>query len=128
MTKAKSKEEWIKAWTDEARHLTRAYQCNADPVIFDDLRFAIDAVVCVIETIGDRMESEGVWKAKGSCPKCGEELIFGECPNCFPSRRGGLNPKMKAIKRAYDEWIHCGNSGSIVEYCLKVGIKLEDME
>lgn len=62
MTKALNREEWFVAWKKEAEHLHRAYQCVADPDLFESLSESIKDVVKVIFEISNRMESEGVWK------------------------------------------------------------------
>lgn len=61
MTKAKSKEEWVKAWTAEARTLFGAYQCTAEPDQWERLSKAIKAVIVEIEEIGETMRIEGTW-------------------------------------------------------------------
>jgi len=33
-----------------------------------------------------------------------------------------------SLKDAYIEWLNCGNKGTIVEYALKIGFKLEVYE
>jgi hypothetical protein len=99
LTKAKSKADWIKAWKNEVGHLTRMYQCKADPDLFDRIKVHVDMLNQIVEEIGDKMEEEGVWN----------------------------KTDLRNLKTAYDEWIHCGNKGSFDKYCLSVGVRLEDL-
>jgi len=66
MTKAPNRDAWLKAWEKEADYLTRAYQCLADPVVFEKLKSNIKEIKEVFGEIADLMESEGVWKKEGS--------------------------------------------------------------
>lgn len=100
MTDAKTREEWLTAWRKEVNYLTRVYQCKADSQLYDQLKFSLDAVNTIVETIADRMESEGVWRKNS----------------------------WLGIQRAYREWKNCGNTGSMMEYCKSVGVRVEDLE
>ena len=64
LTKSKSREEWYVAWKKEADHLYRAYQCIADPVIYDELDEAIRNIQAVFFEISIKMEKEGTWDKK----------------------------------------------------------------
>jgi len=62
MTKAESKEEWVKAWRSEAGCLIRAFQCKPDLKFYEEYKSKIDEVKKFIEAIADRMDIEGVWE------------------------------------------------------------------
>ena len=100
MTRAKNKADWIKAWKTEINHLTRVYQCKADPVLFDQLRFSLNTLITIAETIGERMEEEGVW-----------------------DKSSFLN-----VQRGYREARNRGYTGSLVEYCNSIGLTVEDLK
>ena len=64
MTKAKNREAYYIAWKKENELLYGAYQCRADPDLFDKLDASIKTTNAVLFEISERMESEGTWKKK----------------------------------------------------------------
>ena len=100
MTKANTREEWLTAWRKEINYLTRVYQCKADPVLFDQLRFSLNTLITIAETIGERMEAEGVWD----------------------------NSSFLNVQRGYREARNRGYTGSLVEYCNSIGLTVEDLK
>ncbi len=64
MTYSKNKAEWLISWSRKARELYGAYQCKADTELYDRLKFAIEAVICELEEISEKLESEGTFEKK----------------------------------------------------------------
>ena len=55
------------------------------------LSFAIGQKAGVIQTLDKILEyNKELDENSHSCSKCGEELIFGECPNCYPDKEPDL--------------------------------------
>jgi hypothetical protein len=61
MHSADNKEHWVKAWKTEVQYLTRMYQCNADPELFDEMKGHINGLKDIVDRIAHRMDNEGVW-------------------------------------------------------------------
>jgi len=62
LTNAKNREEWYSAWSEKASELYGAYQCKADPVLFDRLDAEIKTIKKTLFEISNRLDTEGTFK------------------------------------------------------------------